>query len=210
MGVLDPEDPLDLLRLLIGILLVTATVTALALWLAGVTPKFLLLAGALWSVYGILQAGVNGILTPLSDLPAWLSGSKGGGYGEIESLAAEGKFREAADRYRTRALADGDVGAHLRHAELLAGELHDAAGAVAELERCRGGARLSADDDLRVGLALVRLQEERCHDPAAALRELRRLLDRHSEPRQVQRIRAALAAYHSPLLPAGPAENQAS
>ncbi|MFI5234219.1 MAG: hypothetical protein ACHQXA_00780 [Gemmatimonadales bacterium] len=198
------------MRLLIGFLLISATTAALVLWLAGVTPKLLLLAGALWSVYGILQAGVNGILAPLAELPAWLSGAKGGGYGEIESLEAEGKFREAADRYRTRALTTGDVGAHLRHAELLAGELHDAAGAVAELEQCRTGARLSADDDLRVGLALVRLHDEGRHDSTAALRELRRLLDRHSEPRQLQRIRAALAAYHSPLLPAAVAENQAS
>lgn len=214
MAFADSDDPLDLLRLALGFLLVTGTLFALGLWLAGITPKALGLAGALWTLYGVLRLGVSGFLAPVAEFPAWLAGAIGGGgpaqgYSEIEALTAAGRYREAADRYRDRAASDGDVTALLRRAELQGGALQEPRNAVTELEAFRASHRLSAAEDVRLGLALVQLHESALRDPGGALRELRRLLDLHPETRHVRRIRATLAELKSELQPAAVAENQA-
>jgi hypothetical protein len=52
---------------------------------------------------------------------------------------------------------------------------------------------LSANEDIRVGLALAELWEHRLGEPGRAMRELRRLLDRYPSNRRMRQIRAELA-----------------
>ncbi|HWA40254.1 MAG TPA: hypothetical protein VG712_01500, partial [Gemmatimonadales bacterium] len=47
-------------------------------------------------------------------------------------------------------------------------------------------------EDVAIGLALVDIYEHRLAEPAKAMFELRRLLDRYPQSRHVQRIRATL------------------
>ena len=50
--------------------------------------------------------------------------------------------------------------------------------------RCRPGMSLSAGEDLRVGLALVNLYENQLGDPARAMAELSRLVERYAGTRR--------------------------
>ncbi|MGH7733044.1 MAG: hypothetical protein ACREOE_04905, partial [Gemmatimonadales bacterium] len=80
---------------------------------------------------------------------------------------------------------------------------------VRALQTLRTKERLSASDDVQVGLALVRLHEEQLGDAAAALQEFRRLVYRHPTPPAADQIRRALADIAPRFLPADMAENQA-
>jgi hypothetical protein len=65
--------------------------------------------------------------------------------------------------------------------------------AAAELENLRASVRPGAEEDLRIGLALVELYEDRLGDPGSAMAELRRLIDQHPSTRHLRRLRAELA-----------------
>jgi hypothetical protein len=194
------SDPIVILRRVSGGLLLTATALALALAATGKEPRALLLAGLLWSLYGLGRAVTGGFLTPAMD---WFGGllANGGtmrraaGHSEIEALAVQGRFQDAAERwYREAVDGDAPAAAMLRRAELLAGPLTDPGAAAAELTQYRDLPRrpLTASEDVAIGLALVELYERRLDDPARAMFELRRLLDRHPESRHVRRIRNTL------------------
>jgi hypothetical protein len=194
------NDPIDLLRRVSGALLLVATAAALALAATGREPRALLLAGMLWSLYGLSRAVLNGFLSPAMD---WLGEALTGtaslwrvrGHSEIEALAAEGRHQDAAERwYREAVDGDAPAAAMLRRSELLAGPLADPGTAAAELTHYRDLPRrpLTAAEDVAIGLALVELYERRLGDPARAMFELRRLLDRHPESRHVRRIRNTL------------------
>jgi len=195
------SDPFDLLRLAAGLLLGLGTIVALWLWLAGVTTEALLVMAALWSIYGLIHAVLDGVLEPLIatvvevlqnvGLP-----SPGGGYSAIESLVARGEYHAAAADYDLRA-RKGDAEAQARRALLLAGPLAEADRAREELEQFRRDHRLSPAQDIRIGLALADIQEHRLAAPGDAMRELRRLLDLYPTARGVRHIRRTLAGLKS-------------
>lgn len=193
------DDPLDLLRLAIGALLLSATVVALVLALTGVEPRALELALVCWGLYGFLLAVVNGVLEPVIDgfarmlMDVGLGG--GEGYSAIEARVARGEYAEAAEEYAERARIRRErVDATLRRAALLAGPLSQVETAAVELDALRADGRLSAPDDIRVGVALADLYEFRFADPGRAMVELRRLIDRYPDGRAARQLRRTLAA----------------
>jgi hypothetical protein len=118
------------------------------------------------------------------------------GYSAEEAMAEQGHTEAAAEAYRLRARHAKDrVGATIRRAQLLAGPLkvpHAAAGELEELQR--DAAHLSPGEDLRVGLALTELYEQKLDDPGRAMVEVRRLIDRYPQARQTRELRRLLAA----------------
>ena len=182
----DATDPLTILRLALSGLLIFATVVALVLGLTGIEPRALLLAGGLWGVYGLVRAAVSGVLAPGAELVGDLLANGGvdrvpSEHSEIQALAAQGRYQDAAERW-WRLVVEGEAPAEAirRRAELLAGPLKEPGSAVAELTQYRVAPRLPLRpaEDVGIGLALVDLYEHRLQDPARAMYELRRLLDR--------------------------------
>lgn len=192
------EEPLRLLRVSVGALLLFGTLIAIGLALGGVEPRALELIAVFWAIYGFVVGLTNGVLEPVIDGLAHAAQNiglmrAGGGYSAIETLVARGHLEAAAEAYRERAQrARERVPATLRRAALLAGPLAQPETALVELEALRA-ANLPAGDDLRVGLALVDLYERRLADPGRAMTELRRLIDRHPEDAGVRRLRRLLA-----------------
>jgi hypothetical protein len=192
------DEPLGLLRLTVGVLLLFGTVVAVALALTGVAPRALQLVGVFWAIYGFIVGLTSGVLEPAIEGVAHAFANlglvrRGGGYSAIETLAVRGEYASAAEAYRERARRPGDrVEATVRRAALLAGPLQQVETALVELEALRGGP-LSPADDVRVGAALVDLYERRLRDPGRAMAELRRLIDLHPDHTSVRRLRRALA-----------------
>jgi len=193
------DEPLRLVRIVAGALLLFGTVVALALALSGIAPRALLLVGLFWAIYGFIVGLTSGILEPAVDGFFHLLANvglvrSGGGYSAIETLAVRGETAAAAEAYRDRARHPAErVEATLRRAALLAGPLGQPETALVELEGLQRS-DLSAADDLRVGAALVDLHDRRLGDPGRAMAQLRRLIDRHPGDRSVRRLRQALAA----------------
>lgn len=203
------DEPLRLLRITVGVLLLFGSVVAVALAVSGVAPRALQLVGLFWAIYGFIVGLTSGVLEPaiegvarvLSDLGLMRSG---GGYSSIETLVVRGDFATAAEAYRERAQRPADrVEATVRRAALLGGPLHQPETALVELEALRRGP-LSPAEDLRVGVALVDLYERRLADPGRAMAELRRLIDLHPDHTSVRRLRRALADLKDEHVPAGP------
>jgi hypothetical protein len=197
------EEPLSVVRLVVGAIALLGTLLAAALAVTGVGSLALELIGALWAVYGLAVGLVSGVLEPVVD---GLSRAftdvglvrAGGGYSDIETLEARGHLAEAAEAYGERARNRPDrVEATLRRAALLAGQLGQPELAAAELENLRPAPVLSAREDLRVGLALIDLYEHGLNDPGRAMAELRRLIDKYPTAGGARRLRAALAALKS-------------
>ena len=192
------DEPLRLLRIAAGILLLFGTVVAIALAVSGIAPRALRLVGIFWAIYGFIVGVTSGILEPaIEGLFHALANlglvRVGGGYSAIETLVVRGEIAAAAEAYRQRAQSPSErVEATTRRAALLGGPLGHPETALVELEGLRRS-RLSASDDLRVGLALVDLYDRRLGDPGRAMGELRRLIDRHSGDRSMRRLRHALA-----------------
>ena len=197
---LSVENPLSLARLGIAAILLFATVVALVLWATGMVPRALQLIGIFWALYGFAMGLLGGVLEPVVEgfsrvlMDVGLR-RVGGGYSAIETLVVRGHYEAAAEAYRERAQTSVDrTEATLRRAALLAGALQQPETAVAELENLQAtGRRLSVEEDLRIGLALVELYEERLADPGRAMAELRRLIDRYPSSRHLRRLRAELA-----------------
>ena len=118
-------------------------------------------------------------------------------------MAEQGHVEAAAEAYRLRAQAPRDrVNALIRRAQLLAGPLKLPHAAVGELEDVqRDAARLSAGEDMRVGLALTELYEQRLDDPGRAMVEIRRLIDRYPHARQARELRGLLAVLRTQHFP---------
>lgn len=192
------EEPLRLVRLAAGGLLLFGTVVAVALALAGIAPRALLLVGAFWAVYGLVSGFTGGVLEPVIDGLALALQNvglmrTGQGYSGIEALAARGRLAEAAEAYRERAQSPADrVEATVRRAALLAGPMGQPETALVELQALRDRP-LAPEQDLRVGIALVDVYERRLGDPGRAMVELRRLIDLYPDRRGVRRLRHALA-----------------
>ena len=196
------EEPLRLLRLTAGGLLLFGTVVAVALAASGMTPRALELVAVFWALYGFVVGITSGVLEPVIDGVAHALQNfglmrAGGGYSAIETLEVRGRIAEAAEAYRERARDPRDrVEATLRRARLLAGPLVQPETALVELESLRDNG-LGAKEDLRVGLALVDLHDRRLAEPGKAMVELRRLIDRHPEDRGIRRLRDYLVALKS-------------
>jgi hypothetical protein len=196
------EEPLGLVRLTVGAIVLFGTLFAIILALVTHDVRMLELVGALWAIYGLMMGFLAGILEPVIDGFAQLMSNigltrLGGGYSSIETLAIRGHYQAAADEYGERARNPAErVEATLRRAELLAGPLAEPETAAVELDSLRAHP-LSSRDDFRVGLALVELHEHHLNDPSRAMAELRRLIDRYPRARDVRRLRAALAQLKS-------------
>jgi hypothetical protein len=192
------EEPLRLVRLVAGGLLLFGTAVAVALALSGIAPRAILLVGAFWAIYGLISGFTGGVLEPAIEglAPALQSVGltrAGGGYSAIETLVARGHLSDAAEAYRQRAQQPADrVEATVRRAALLAGPLGQPETALVELQALREH-RLSVDADLRIGVALVDIYERRLADPGRAMVELRRLIDLHPDRRATVRLRRELA-----------------
>jgi hypothetical protein len=202
------SDPFDLIRLAAAFLLGVGTVVAVGLWIAGITSDAILLIGALWSVYGLIHATLDGVLDPLIDLGRDMLHNVGlapyrRGYSHIETMLARGETDAAAAEYARLAEA-GDAQAVVRRAALLAGPLALPEKARIELEEFRERRTLGAADDIRVGLALARVHEERLGDPGRAMREIRRLLDLYPSARGLRHFRRTLSALKAERFPPGP------
>jgi hypothetical protein len=194
-------DPLHYLQGILAFFLGGGAVVALLLALTGLAPGGLLLAGMLWTAFGVLSGLLDWVVGPLIDWGATVLGSvglvqAGRGFSAEESMAARGLHEAAADAYLRRADDPrARVPALLRRAQLLAGPLRQPQAAVAELEALQRDAnQLSAVDDMRLGLALTELYEQKLADPGRALVELRRLIDRYPDARQARDLRVLLGA----------------
>ena len=196
------EEPLRLVRLVAGGLLLFGTVVAIALAVSGIAPRALLLVGAFWAIYGLVAGFTRGVLEPVIDgfaLALENAGLRrvGQGFSGIETLVARGRLAEAAEAYRERAQTrSGRVEATVRRAALLAGPLGHPETALVELQALREQP-LEPEQDLRVGIALVDIYERRLGDPGRAMVELRRLIDLYPERRAVRRLRQELALLRS-------------
>jgi hypothetical protein len=193
------DEPLGLVRLVVGTIALVWTIIALLLAITGADPRALQLVGALWAIYGLTVGFLSGVLEPVIDgffhvVSNFGIVRVGGGYSAIETLAARGHLQAAADAYAERARDKSQrVDATLRRAALLAGPLGHPETAAIELDNLRATARLPPRDDFRVGLALVELYEDDLKDPGRAMAELRRLIDRYPTARGARRLRVALA-----------------
>ena len=191
------EEPLGLVRLVVGSIALLGTILALVFALVQREPRALELVGALWAVYGLVVGFVFGVLEPVIDGFFQLLADVGlmrpnEGYSAIESLAARGHTEAAAEAYAERARNHSErAEATLRRAVLLAGPLGEPETAAVELDSLRA-APLSKRDDFRVGLALVELYEHHLGDPGRAMTELRRLIDRYPTASDARRLRTAL------------------
>jgi hypothetical protein len=200
---LDPsyratENPLGLVRLVVGSIALIGTILVVILALVTRDPRTLELVGALWAVYGLTVGFLFGVLEPAIEGLFQLLGNvglvrAGQGYSSIETLVARGHIAAAADAYAERARNHAErAEATLRRAALLAGPLQEPETAAVELDSLRT-APLSKRDDFRVGLALVELYEHHLADPGRAMAELRRLIDRYPTAQDARRLRTALA-----------------
>jgi hypothetical protein len=192
------DEPLRLVRVAAGVLLLFGTAVAIALALSGIAPRALQLVGLFWAIYGFIVGLTSGILEPVIDGLSHVLADLGlvrvgGGYSAIETLVVRGEVATAAEAYRERAQQPAErVEATVRRAALLGGPLGQPETALVELEGLRRS-KLSGADDLRVGVALVDLYDRRLGEPGRAMAELRRLIDRHPGDRAVRRLRHALA-----------------
>jgi hypothetical protein len=203
------EDPLGLVRLVVGSIVLLGTLLALIIAVISKEPRALELVGALWAVYGLVVGFVSGVLEPVIDGFFELMSNAGlvrisDGYSSIEALVANGHTEAAAEEYAERARNHAErAEATLRRAALLAGPLGEPETAAVELDSLRARP-LSRRDDFRVGLALVELYEHHLADPGRAMAELRRLIDRYPTAQDARRLRSALAELKAQRYPSEP------
>ena len=203
------DEPLRLLRITVGILLLFGTAVAVALAVSGVEPRALQLVGMFWAIYGFIVGLTSGVLEPVIEGLARVLADLGlirwgAGYSAIEALTVRGDFATAAEAYRERAQRPADrVEATVRRAVLLGGPLQQPETALVELEALRRG-KLTPGEDVKVGVALVDLYERRLGDPGSAMTELRRLIDLHPGHASVRRLRRALADLKDQHVPTEP------
>ena len=203
------EEPVSLVRILVGTVALCCTVLALILAFVTGDARMLELVGAVWAIYGLTVAFLSGVLEPVIDGFFQLLANSGlmrvgAGFSGIETLAVRGHHRAAADAYAERARNPAErIEATLRRAQLLAENLDEPETAAAELDSLRSH-QLSGRDDFRVGLALVDLYEHHLRDPGRAMSELRRLIDRYPTTHGVRRLKSALHALKVERFPTAP------
>ena len=166
------DEPLRLVRLVGGGLLLFGTVVAVALALTGVEPRALRLVGMFWAIYGLISGLTSGVFEPAIDgLRACCRArpdAGGGGFSAVEALwpaATSPRLPKptASGRSSRRRPGRGDDPPG-RAAGRPAGAAGDRAGRLQALR----AHPLPADADLRVGVALVDVYERRMSDPDRA------------------------------------------
>ncbi len=197
------EEPLGLVRLVVGTIALVWTLIAVLLAITGADPRALQLVAALWAIYGLTVGFLSGVLEPVIDGLFHVVSNfgivrVGGGYSAIETLVARGHVQAAAEAYAERARDKAQrVDATLRRAALLSGPLAQPETAAIELDNLRRVGALRPRDDFKVGLALVEIYENDLNDPGRAMAELRRLIDRYPTAQGARRLRVALASLKS-------------
>lgn len=200
---MEPEfDPFQALRLALAVIFLFVTAVAVVLAVTGIFPKALILVGTFWTLYGVARYVTDRLAEPGANYFVGLLANGGlsqvaDAHAEIETLAAQGKYQDAAERwYQVASTEDAPAAAMLRRAELLAGPLHDPGTAAAELTLFRDAPRrpLRPAEDVAIGLALGNIYEHRLNEPARAMFELRRLIDKYPATRHIRLIRGALNA----------------
>ena len=169
------ENPLAMLRLAAGGLLLAATAVALVLALAGLGWKGVELAAALWALYGLVVGGIALADPALEGVARALQSAglmrAGGGYSAIETMVIQGRTVEAVEACLERARDPRErVEATLRRAGILAGPMADPPAAAQALLDLRESSPLRPADDIRVGLALADLYERKLDDAGGAMR----------------------------------------
>jgi hypothetical protein len=192
-GVIPPR----FLRFVFGGVFGLATLVAVLFTMGGGPRLPLLIVATFWGVLGIVSAifdAIDRVPDALSSLLANVGLMRHPpGFSQIEALVAQGHYEAAAESYRMRARREAErVEATVRRAWLLAGPLGAAAQAVAELKALREPGDLSPAEDVRVGLALADLQDDRRESSGEALKELRRLLDRYPDSPYAREVRMRL------------------
>ena len=61
------HEPLGLLRITVGVLLLFGTAVAVALAISGIAPRALQLVGMFWAIYGFIVGLTSGVLEPVID-----------------------------------------------------------------------------------------------------------------------------------------------
>lgn len=199
----EPEfDPMVVLRGAIRGIFLVVTAAAVFLWATGIFKPAIVLVGVFWTLYGVARFITDDVVDAGGDMIGRLIGNGGlatppDSHGEIDTLAAQGHYQDAAERwFQVAATEHSPAQAMLRRAALLAGPLQDPGSAAAELTQYRDAPRLPLrpEEDVAIGLALSDIYEHRLQEPARAMYELRRLLDRYPTTRHVKLIRNALRA----------------
>ncbi|HET7601470.1 MAG TPA: hypothetical protein VFK36_00545 [Gemmatimonadales bacterium] len=191
------ENPLQMLRFAISMVLGGFSVIALVLALPTHSWRLVMLAGLLWLFYGIGSWLVSLMDRGLDALPNVLSGAgverQGAGYSDIEALLVREQYEAGADALLERARDPAQrVEATVRRAQLLAGPMRQPEAAAMALRDLMAGG-LTPAEELRVGLALVDVQEHGLHDLGAAINGLSRLLRRMEDPRRAASLKTRLA-----------------
>jgi hypothetical protein len=197
-------DPLHYLQGVLAFFLGGGAIVAVLLALTGLAPGALMLAGLLWTIFGVLSGLLDAVVGPMIDWGAGVLSNvglvrAGGGFSAEESMVARGLVEAAAESYLRRSQEPRTrVAALVRRAQLLAGPLGQPGAAAAELEEVQRDAHLLAgEDDMRLGLALAELYEQKLADPGRAMVEVRRLIDRYPHTRQARELRGLLGALRS-------------
>ena len=97
-------------------------------------------------------------------------------YSQAQALAAQGRYREAADAYEIAAAeSEGDPTPYIAIARILRDHLADYQSAAAWFRRARRDAVLTAGQELLVSQELIELYRERLGEPRRAIPELARI-----------------------------------
>jgi hypothetical protein len=174
-----------------------ATLVAVIFTLGGGPRTPLLILATFWGVMGIASAVFDAIDRVPDAVSALLVNvgmmRPSEGFSQIETLVAQGNYPAAAESYRIRARRPIDrVEATVRRAWLLAGPLGQREQALHELAALRDHGQLQAADDVRVGLALADLHDDRGETSGRAMTELRRLLDLYPDSPYAHAVRLRL------------------
>ncbi len=165
----------------------------------GIGALFVLAGAALGVVAGVLFFVLKVAATSVDSMLPLLGGQSGSstpapkGYSAIETLAVQGRYKDAAAAYRREIQSDpSDVEARSRLAQLLLDHLDDAAGAARLLAEARD---LTRHEPQKIGYALrlVDLYRSRMKDRGKALVELRRLVDSFPDSPHTDGARSELA-----------------
>ena len=167
---------------------------------AGIGMLILLAGGALGVLAGVLFLVLKAAAAPSANALLALLGAQSGsstpapkGYSAIETMAVQGRYKDAASAYRREIRSDpSDVEARSRLAQLLVDHLDDSAGAARLLTEARD---LTRQKSQKIGYALrlVDLYRSRMKDRGKALVELRRLVDTFPDSPHIDGARSELA-----------------
>ena len=166
----------------------------------GLGALILLAGAALGVLAGVLFLVLKTAAAPSANALLALLGAQSGsstpapkGYSAIETLAVQGRYKDAASASRREIQSDpSDVEARSRLAQLLLDHLDDAAGAAQLLAEARD---LTRHEPQKIGYALrlVDLYRSRMKDRGKALVELRRLVDSFPDSPHTDGARSELA-----------------